>query len=399
MYSKNQDFLMWKSFQFYAVLQNPGLWYVAGCNHVTSHLYTCSNADGATAGADSNFIEQAGAKQSQDQPPVPVTPKQPHPPPVSPPITPQQSHTPPVTPHQPHPPPVFSPITPQQSHVPVTPQQPHPLPSLHPSLRSSPMLLLSLHSTSMFLLSLHSSPTPLPSLHSSPVFPPLHRHSLLYRVPSVGKQTYPSSHLIGSHLIGSHKQTPHLNISEYDPGHNEPSTSSYQPEYSYDASSPYYESDITHFLDLTVDDSDYGSRGSGYGSREDTSSAGEPVTFLSPESESPPLFDTPPKLKPIERVMQYFKSNDTATLRLLTVALARDCIFGRDELMKSSMGGRHGYDALDPEKLEYIKALTRSLVPNKPKVELECIWGLCRISLGKSCQGLRTSAKKKQIKS
>ena len=82
----------------------------------------------------------------------------------------------------------------------------------------------------------------------------------------------------------------------------------------------------------------------------------------------------------------------------VTVALARDCIFGRDELMKSSMRGRHGYDALDPEKLEYIKALIRSRVPNKPKVEFEYIWGLCRVSLGKSCQGLRTSAKKKQIK-
>ena len=144
--------------------------------------------------------------KSQDQPPAPVTPKQSHPPP----IIPQQPHPPShlSTHHSTAvpcsschstsapPPPVFSPIAPQQSHAPVTPQQPHPLPSLHPSLRSSPMLLLSLNSTSMFLL----------SLHSSPVFPPLHRHSLLYRVPSVGKQTYPSSH-----LIGSHKRTPHLN--------------------------------------------------------------------------------------------------------------------------------------------------------------------------------------------
>ncbi len=93
--------------------------------------------------------------------------------------------------------------------------------------------------------------------------------------------------------------------------------------------------------------------------------------------------------------MQYYRGNDTASLRLLTVALARDCIFGRDVLVKRSIGGRQGYKPLDPEKMEYIKALIRSRVPEKPKIEFEHIWGLCRTSVGKSCQGLRMSEKKK----
>ena len=79
--------------------------------------------------------------------------------------------------------------------------------------------------------------------------------------------------------------------------------------------------------------------------------------FLASKDLPPPPFKTPEKLKPVERVMQLFKGTDTATLRLLSVALAKDCIFGREELSKKSLSGKHDTQSLDFEKLHYIKTL------------------------------------------
>ena len=111
----------------------------------------------------------------------------------------------------------------------------------------------------------------------------------------------------------------------------------------------------------------------------------------------PPPFTTPEKLKPVEYILREFPGSQTSTLRLLAVALARDAIFGRSELAAKTLSGRNGTQALDPEKLEYIKAIVRSRVPNKSPVEFEDIWSLCRTSLSKSCQGIRSSLKKKRI--
>ena len=74
---------------------------------------------------------------------------------------------------------------------------------------------------------------------------------------------------------------------------------------------------------------------------------------------------------------------------MLTVALARDAIFGRDELATKSLSRRKNTGVLDSEKLNYIKTLIYSRVPQKSPVELEYIWTLCRTSLSKSCQTLR----------
>ena len=113
------------------------------------------------------------------------------------------------------------------------------------------------------------------------------------------------------------------------------------------------------------------------------------------QSIPPPPFTTPPKLAPVEQVMKDNPGTDIASLRSLTTALARDAIFGRDELAKSSLSGRKNTGTLSSEKLYYIKTLVKSRVPNKSQVEFEYIWSLCRSSLSKSCQTLRTSARKK----
>ena len=106
------------------------------------------------------------------------------------------------------------------------------------------------------------------------------------------------------------------------------------------------------------------------------------------QSIPPPPFSTPPKLRPVEYVMNNNPGSDVASLRILTVALARDAIFGKEELATKSLSGRKNTGVLDPDKLNYIKTLTYSRIPQKSPVELEYIWTLCRTSLSKSCQTL-----------
>ena len=108
----------------------------------------------------------------------------------------------------------------------------------------------------------------------------------------------------------------------------------------------------------------------------------------------PPPFSTPPKLRTVETVLKDYKGKDVSTLRVLTVALAREAIFGRKEMARSSLSGRKNTALLDSQKLDYIKTLVRSRVSEKSQVEFEAIWTLCRSSLSKSCQTLRTTAKK-----
>lgn len=63
--------------------------------------------------------------------------------------------------------------------------------------------------------------------------------------------------------------------------------------------------------------------------------------------------------------MKNFPGKDVASLRALTVALARDAIFGRESLSKCSLSGRKGTGILSKEKIQYIKQLVHSRVPNK----------------------------------
>ena len=87
---------------------------------------------------------------------------------------------------------------------------------------------------------------------------------------------------------------------------------------------------------------------------------------------SPP-FSTPPKLQPVEKVFNNHPGSDVASLRTLTLALAREAIFGREELTKCSLSGRKnsGTLLLNTEKMDYIKSLVQSRVPNKSQIEFE----------------------------
>lgn len=153
----------------------------------------------------------------------------------------------------------------------------------------------------------------------------------------------------------------------------------------------------------TGDDSDYMTSGTPHlsetempyraiGGGSGISSGGETVK---PRNIPPPPFPTPPKLEPVEQVMQNNPGSDVASLRNLTTSLAKEAIFGRDELAKCSLSGRKNTGTLSAEKLNYIKTLVKSRVPNKSNVEFEHIWMLCRCSLSKSCQTLRSSARKR----
>ena len=112
-----------------------------------------------------------------------------------------------------------------------------------------------------------------------------------------------------------------------------------------------------------------------------------------PSKIPPPPFQTPPKLQSVEQVMQNSTGTDVASLRALAIALAKDAIYGKDEMAQSSLSGRKGTRTLSQDKLDYIKTLVRSRVPNKTQVEFEHYWTLCRASLSKSCQTLRVKRK------
>ena len=108
-----------------------------------------------------------------------------------------------------------------------------------------------------------------------------------------------------------------------------------------------------------------------------------------------PPFSTPPKLQSVEQVLKNNQGTNLPSLRTLTTALARDAIFGRDEMLKCSLSGRKQTKSLDQEKMNYIKTLVRTRVPDKAQIEFELLWASCRLSLSKCCQSLRTAVKKK----
>ena len=109
----------------------------------------------------------------------------------------------------------------------------------------------------------------------------------------------------------------------------------------------------------------------------------------------PPLFSTPPKLRPIEEVLGDHPGSSVANLRNLALSLAREAIFGKEEMIKCSLSGRKNTTSLDEKKLDYIKTVVRSRVPNMTQNEFNCIWGLCKSTISKSCQVLRNKTRRK----
>ena len=119
--------------------------------------------------------------------------------------------------------------------------------------------------------------------------------------------------------------------------------------------------------------------------------AGSTQTYMPP----PPPFNTPPKLRTVEEVMRNYPGTDVHSLRRLATGMAREAIFGKKELQQSSLSGKNSTGSLDATKLEYIKNVVRSRVPSMSPVEYEYVWKMCRQSISKSCQTLRTGAKRK----
>ena len=119
--------------------------------------------------------------------------------------------------------------------------------------------------------------------------------------------------------------------------------------------------------------------------------------FSSSTYPDPPPFPTPPKLDSVETILLDNPGTAVANLRNLAVALARDGVFGKQEMAKCSLSGRKGTASLDEKKMRYIRSVVQSRVPNMADVEFEYLWGLCRASISKSCQTLRNRAKRKLL--
>ena len=85
-----------------------------------------------------------------------------------------------------------------------------------------------------------------------------------------------------------------------------------------------------------------------------------------------------------------FPGKNTSSLRELTVALARNVVFGDVVLARSSRSDRNDSDQLDPQKLAYIKSIIRGRVGLMGDNEFELVWKKCLESLGKMCSKLRS---------
>ena len=138
-----------------------------------------------------------------------------------------------------------------------------------------------------------------------------------------------------------------------------------------------------------------------------SSSFQSPVQTLAkspvPNAESllpPPPFSTPPKLVPVDQVMKEYPGRELTTLRRLAAALARDAIFGRDELRRGSLrgGSNNNYTTLDKEKLNYIKMIIRTRATDTSALAFEAIWDQCRTTISKLCQQIRDSGKSQKKK-
>ena len=69
--------------------------------------------------------------------------------------------------------------------------------------------------------------------------------------------------------------------------------------------------------------------------------------------------------------MMDYPGTDVVSLRRLTTVLARDAIFGREALCQSSLSRKNNTGCLEKHKLDYVKAVVKSRVPNMPEVAFE----------------------------
>ena len=88
---------------------------------------------------------------------------------------------------------------------------------------------------------------------------------------------------------------------------------------------------------------------------------------------------------PVEEVMNEYSGEQVSQLRKLASALACNSIFGKDALRAGSLrGGRQSKtQSLNKVKLNYIKTVIRTRVPNLSPIEFEAIWEKCHTTISK----------------
>ena len=74
---------------------------------------------------------------------------------------------------------------------------------------------------------------------------------------------------------------------------------------------------------------------------------------------------------------KYTRYKNRRDIGRLTIALAKHTYFGTAIMASSTVTGRGDTNALDPNKLEQLKANIRSIFPSVSDAEFEAIWGTC----------------------
>ena len=109
-----------------------------------------------------------------------------------------------------------------------------------------------------------------------------------------------------------------------------------------------------------------------------------------PEVVPKPPFSILPGLKPVNQVLSEVRGTSDDALIKLAIALAKQSIFGKEEMERGSLSGRGDLLALDEQKVNYIKEVVRSRVPrSEVDFEASAVWKSCRQSLSKVCQSFR----------
>ena len=86
---------------------------------------------------------------------------------------------------------------------------------------------------------------------------------------------------------------------------------------------------------------------------------------------------------------KYARYKNRRDVGRLAIALAKCTYFGAATMADSTVTGRGDTAALDPSKLQQLKANIRSIFPTMSDAEFEAIWGLCVTSIASACKNLR----------
>ena len=86
---------------------------------------------------------------------------------------------------------------------------------------------------------------------------------------------------------------------------------------------------------------------------------------------------------------KYARYKNRRDVGRLAIALAKCTYFGAATMADSTVTGRGDTAALDPTKLQQLKANIRSIFPTMSDAEFEAIWGLCVTSIASACKNLR----------